>query len=280
MEATRGTVPSRGFDIAVRDHRPEEPSGDVVLALHGFPDTGDLWDDLAGRLAADGIRTIAPDTLGCGRSDLGRRLRDYRVEGIVADLIAVLDHLGIDRVRVVGHDWGAVIGWFLTIAHPERVAGFAAMSVGHPTVYARAGLDQKRAGWYVGMFVLGGVADRALASGGPLGLDRVFPGHPDMAGVLRRLSAPGRMTAALRIYRANAATVLAGNHPPATVPVIGVWSDRDPLLVRSQMERSAERVDAPWQFRAVEDCGHWIPFDQPQATYEIVTELVAMTAEG
>ena len=65
----------------------------------------------------------------------------------------------IKRVRLVGHDWGAVIAWQFAIAHPLRVRQYVALSVGHPTAYARGGLMQKLKGWYVLFFQLPGIAE-------------------------------------------------------------------------------------------------------------------------
>lgn len=67
---------------------------------------------------------------------------DYRVAKLVADLIGLLDVLGIQKVLLVAHDWGAAISWQLALSHPERVDRYVALSVGHPTAYARAGLLQ------------------------------------------------------------------------------------------------------------------------------------------
>lgn len=62
------------------------------------------------------------------------------------------DALGIAQVRLVAHDWGAVIGWQLCIWHPDRVECYVALSVGHPTAYARGPVRQKLMGWYVLFF--------------------------------------------------------------------------------------------------------------------------------
>lgn len=73
-------------------------------------DCHDVWRHQIPALVAAGYRVIAPDTRGCGDSDAPVGREHYRLGLLVADLVAVLDALGIDKVRLVAHDWGAVIG--------------------------------------------------------------------------------------------------------------------------------------------------------------------------
>jgi hypothetical protein len=82
-------------------------------------------------------------------------------------------------------------------------------------------------GWYTLFFLLGGLADRLLAGEGRLSLRRVFRGHPQMDEVLQRLREPGRMTAALRIYRAAVVPVLFTRQPQVAAPTLGLWSEGD-----------------------------------------------------
>ena len=125
-------------------------SGPDVLLLHGFPDSHDLWRNQVPALVSAGFRVIVPDLRGYGQTQIpSGGVASYRIETLVADVAALLDALGVKKVRLVAHDWGAVIGWVFAIAHPERVDRYVALSVGHPTAYARGGLRQKLMGWYV-----------------------------------------------------------------------------------------------------------------------------------
>src|SRR5512139_1273380 len=98
-----------------------EGEGPDVLLVHGFPDDHAVWRKQIPALVAAGYRVIAPDTRRCGDSDVPPRVADYRLDVLVSDLLALLDALGIEKVRLVAHDWGAVQGWHFAIRHPERV---------------------------------------------------------------------------------------------------------------------------------------------------------------
>jgi pimeloyl-ACP methyl ester carboxylesterase len=108
-----------------------------VLLLHGFPDTAELWDGTARSLVAAGHTPVhVPDMLGAGGSDAPRDTRQYALRAIVAGLCALLDALGLagQAVHVIGHDWGAAVGWTMALQAPARVRSLAALSVGHPGV--------------------------------------------------------------------------------------------------------------------------------------------------
>ena len=253
----------RGLRLSYLDSAPGAERRPSVLLLHGFPDTAEMWLPQAETLHQAGYRCIAPDTLGCGHSDMAPRLGDYDALKITGDHRALLEHLGIQQVHVVGHDWGAVIGWMFAGHFPQRTLSLVAMSVGHPTAYARSGPAQKLVAWYTYFFLLGGLADRLLAGEGRLSLRRIFRGHPQMDEVLRRLREPGRMTAALRIYRAAIVPVLFKRQPQVAAPTLGLWSEDDIFLVEAQMKASAKFVDGAWRYERLQG-GHWMSLEQPE----------------
>ncbi len=130
-------------------HVRQAGTGPVVLLLHGFPDSCELWHDVSPLLVAAGFRVIAPDLRGFGRSDAPASVGDYALGHVVADLRALIGRMADDApVRVIGHDWGAVAGWCLALEHPQLVRSLVALSVGHPRQYAVAGLEQKLKGLY------------------------------------------------------------------------------------------------------------------------------------
>lgn len=239
----------------------------MLLFLHGFPDTADMWLPQMEFMHAQGYRCLAADTLGCGASEMAPKLSDYNAEKIAGDSVGLLDELGINQVDLVGHDWGAALAWLIAGHYPSRVRKLCVMSVGHPMAYARSGLDQKLKGWYIIYFLFAGLSERLLMGDGRFSFRRVFRSHPDMESVISRLSAPGRLTAAVRIYRASLPTVLLKPQPRIKADVLGIYSQDDAFLVPSQMRDSGKWVDGRWQPEFI-DGGHWIPLEQPRYTNE------------
>lgn len=245
--------------------------GPPVLLVHGFPDDGEVWRHQIPALAAAGFRVIVPDLRGCGDSFAPDRTEDYRLTRLVADLEALLDALGVDTVRLAGHDWGAVIAWRFAMACPQRVCCYAALSVGHPLAYATDGAMQKLKGWYALFFQWRGGAERLLRAG-HWRLFRRLTGHPgEAARWISRLERPGRLRAALNYYRANLVDVLfRRDYPAVTMPVLGLWSSGDRFLTERQMLRSADFVSGGWRYRRIEGAGHWLPLDAPAAVNDLL----------
>ncbi len=232
--------------------------GQDVLLVHGYPDTHQVWRKQIPALVAAGYRVIAPDTRGCGETEMTTQRSDYHINVLVADLIALLDALDIDKVRLVAHDWGAGICWQLAIDHPEREARYVALSTGHPMAYRRGGLAQKIKGYYTLLFLLPWFPERLLRSFNWLGL-RIMTGYPEeQAQWQSQLSRPGRLSAGLNYYRANARMFIGGHAANAKVPVLGVWSSGDRFLAEGQMRESARFVDDTFRYARINGANHWL----------------------
>jgi pimeloyl-ACP methyl ester carboxylesterase len=242
----------------IRLHAVTTGQGPTVLLLHGFPDTHIVWRKQVGALAAAGYRVLAPDLRGYGRSDAPAGVHDYTLEKLRGDVLGLLDALHIDKVSLVGHDWGGLIGWQLAALAPGRIERFVAMSTGHPSAIARAGILQHLRMTYVLGFILPGIAEHTLRAGDWF-IMRQFTGEPGQADHWKRdLSPPGRLSAALNYYRANLGLALPHGYPRVKVPVMGIWSDCDPALGEKQMRDSARYVDAAFRFERIHDADHWL----------------------
>lgn len=107
----------------------------VALLLHGFPDDYHTWDDVSVQLVAAGYQTIAPSMRGCGGSVFlsPDTPRSGQTTALAQDAIDLLDHLGIEKVTIVGHDWGARAGYLVAALWPARVEKLLVASVGYET---------------------------------------------------------------------------------------------------------------------------------------------------
>jgi pimeloyl-ACP methyl ester carboxylesterase len=115
-EGSSNVLRVNGISLHVEDHNGGKP----VLLLHGWPDSSYLWRNQIPFLVANGFRVIAPDLRGFGRSDRPEGVGAYSLQNAVADVIGILDALGIDAADVVAHDWGAAVAW-LTEPPPSPV---------------------------------------------------------------------------------------------------------------------------------------------------------------
>jgi pimeloyl-ACP methyl ester carboxylesterase len=248
--------------------------GAPVLLVHGFPDDHTVWRNQVAALVEAGYQVIAPDTRGCGDSEILPEIADYRIDKLTADLIALLDVLKIDQVRLVGHDWGAVICWKLLLTHPERVERYVPVSVGHPAAYATGGLAQKIRGYYILVLQLRGIIEW-LCRAGDWFLFRQLTRYPaEFPHWRARQSRPRRLTAGMSYYRANFAMMFAADRRRTRVPVYGIWSTGDLFLTEAQMTRSQEFVHGPWRYTRVEGANHWVQLDAPGAFNRVLLDYL------
>ena len=247
-----------------------EGDGEPVLLLHGFPDSNYLWRGVIPHLVQAGYRVIAPDQRGFGRSDAPEGKENYDLELIAKDAIALLDMLNIKKAKLVAHDWGAMIGWFLAGTYPDRFENYIAISVGHPKAYAAAGFEQKLKGWYVLFFQLEGIAEKAVMAKNWTLFKKTVHDHPEVDHWIEDLSRPGRLTAGMNWYRANLSKLWKFEFPRVEIPVFGIWSSDDVALAEDQMIGSAAFVDAPWRYQRLEGVSHWVPVDVPDKLSELI----------
>jgi len=128
----RSFVEARGVRFHVTESGPVD--GRPVIALHGWPQHHWAYRDLLAD-PPPGLRIIAPDLPGYGWS--GPAPHEWAKEDVATDVLALADALGIDRFLLVGHDWGAFVGYRMVLRAPERFEGFLALNMAHPWITAR-----------------------------------------------------------------------------------------------------------------------------------------------
>jgi len=125
-------VEHRFVDLpGLRMHVAEAGAGEPLLLLHGFPQHWWGWYKVMPALA-ERYRVIAPDLRGAGWTDAPAA--GYTAEQLVADVVALLDALELDPVRIMAHDWGALVGFLLCLDHPQRVERYLSLAIPHPFV--------------------------------------------------------------------------------------------------------------------------------------------------
>ncbi|HEY3096518.1 MAG TPA: alpha/beta hydrolase [Acidimicrobiia bacterium] len=245
---------------------PEE--GELVLLLHGFPQTSFSWRYQLPVLAGAGYRAVAPDQRGYSPRARPADLTSYRAERYVEDVIGLADVLGADRFHLVGHDFGGFVAWDVASLHPERLSTLTVVSTPHPAPMAKSileGGEQRERSSYM-LFFRSPEAEAFFLDNDAAGLRSLYEatGLSEVDEYVRVLTQPGAMTAALNWYRAvdrSTATAMR----PITTPTLYVWSTNDPALGREAAEATATHVTGPYRFEVLEGVSHWIPEEAPDA---------------
>lgn len=269
-----------GLTFDVVDTGPLD--GDPVVLLHGFPERASSWAAVSARLHGRGLRTLAPDQRGYSPRARPRNRVAYRITALVADIEALVDRVG-GPVHVVGHDWGAVVGWGLAAHRPDLVRSLTAVSVPHPAAFLAACLrsSQLRDSWYFLLFSIPFLPewaarhrperfDEALLNGGmtPADVDRFH----------REIVEYGALSGGLGWYRAIPFAPLRWARQKVAVPTTHVWSDGDVALSRTGAELCGRFVTGPYELVVLDGVSHWIPTQAPDSLADAVLARIASTA--
>ncbi|UYP20402.1 alpha/beta hydrolase [Rhodococcus sp. Z13] len=270
-----GPTSAAGYDDLTFDVRVAGPRDGVpVVLLHGFPETARSWTPVARLLVADGFLVVAPDQRGYSPGARPVGAENYSLPTLAGDVLGLLDEFGLDRVHLVGHDWGASVAWYVAAHHPDRVAALTALSVPHLAAYRwalRNDDDQRARSSYIRLFREEGKAEHVLLEDGARRLRAMFSPAVDRESVdhyVATLSAPGALTAALNWYRA--ATRDLDETPPVRVPTTYIWSTGDTALGRAGAERCAEFVVGDYEFVVLPGISHWIPEEAPEVVADVI----------
>jgi pimeloyl-ACP methyl ester carboxylesterase len=270
----RSFVEARGVRFHVTESGPAD--GRPVLALHGWPQHHWVYRDLLADPPA-GLRIIAPDLPGYGWS--GPAPHRFAKDDVAADVLALLEALGLDRVLLMGHDWGAYVGYRLVFNSPERLDGYLAMNMAHPWVSPRTFAPHLWRLWYqVPLATIGGnprvqaeLAARAFTIASKL--------DPETARVyVDRFRDPVVVRAGRDTYRTFLLRELParsrGSAGRATVPIRCLFGTGDAAIHPSLV--AEETADADDYRLQLVDASHFVVDERPA---DVRAALVALAEE-
>jgi pimeloyl-ACP methyl ester carboxylesterase len=278
---THHWVRARGVEF----HYAEAGSGeDVVLCLHGWPQHWYEWRHLMPALA-DRHRVIALDLRGFGWSEAPKE--GYEKEEMADDVLAFLDELGLERVKLVGHDWGAWIGFLLCLREPQRFERYLSLNILPPWTSIRAMAPHLWRFWYQWLISSPGVGYQLHHSG-------KFVPKVLVGGSVRRepwdeetihafsdtFTEPARARAAVQLYRVfnlrEAPAIGRGRyaHARLQVPTRLLFGTGDAAL-NHQILAGSERHADDMTIEKIDGCGHFIADELPQLVTDRAREFFA-----
>jgi len=274
VEVEHRYVDARGLRVHVALAGPE--SGDPVVLVHGWPQHWWAWRGLMRALVDAGYRCICPDLRGHGWTDAPPD--GYEKEQFASDVLATLDELGVERFKLVGHDWGGFAAFLIALRAPEQVDKLLAVSIIHPWIQRQGGpvdLIKGLLGASYQFVIASPVVGRQVVQRTPLiktALSRGSAhGLPDdvSRAYADRWKEPDRASATVAIYRAfllrELNAILRGRYRDnrLRVPTVLVYGARDPVIGGERLVGWEEHAD---DMRVVEiEGGHWLLDEQPAA---------------
>jgi len=245
-------------------------AGTTTLYLHGLPTSSEDWVPFLARGGG-----VAPDLIGFGRSGKAANL-DYSIDGHADFVARLLDRLGIDRIELVAHGWGAAGGLAFAQRHPERIAALVLIDAlpllegFHWPLLAR--IWRRRV---LGELAVGSINRWALARMLDRGCARRGAWPPErVAGVWEQLD-QGTQRAILRLHRSADEPALAragAELETLRAPALVIWGECDPWLPATFAEAYASRLPRA-ALELVPGAGHWPWLEQPEVVEQVVSFL-------
>ncbi len=270
----------------VRLHYVEQGQGPLVVLLHGFPEFWYSWRHQIPALAEAGFRVIAPDQRGYNTSEKPRGVRSYRVEHLVDDVAALIQHAGESRATVVGHDWGGAVAWAVPMLRPEVVDKLIVMNAPHRQAYNRElrRFRQLLRSWYVFFFQLPWLPEAGIRFRQYRLIDNVLRREPkrpgafsedDIAAYKQALAQPGALSAGINYYRAA-----VRRNPFASsmlrqidTPTLLIWGEEDPYL-GIRLTEGLQQWVPKIRVERIPNASHWVQIDAAERVNELMIDFL------
>lgn len=287
----------------------QDNAGQPIVLCHGWPEHAFSWRHQMTTLVDVGYHVIVPNQRGYGNSSRPTDVTDYDIEHLSGDLVALLDHYGYENATFVGHDWGAMVVWWLTLLHPTRVNKVIALSMPYmergeqPWVEA---MEEMLGGdfYFVHFNRQPGVADAVLEENTYQFLRNLYrknepPADPEPGNSMINLAraetplgdpimSDSELAVFVSAFECSGFTsninwyrnvdrnwhLLADVDPTIQQPALMIYGARDLVARNERITEFVPNVDV------VElDCGHWISEEMPEETNQaILTWLEQQTA--
>jgi pimeloyl-ACP methyl ester carboxylesterase len=262
-------------------------TGDLVLLLHGFPQSRHSWREQVPALGEAGYRAVAFDQRGYSpgvRPDSATNLAAYNIDRLIADVLDVAEAVTKNpraRFHLVGHDWGGQVAWGVAATHPDRVASLTVLSRPHPTAFRRAfqsnADNQQHRSRHHAAFNDPTTVSRFLADDAQAFKRRLADNGVPASSIAEYLSVlgdPAALEAAVAWYRAARAVVNI-EAAAVNVPTLYIWGDADHTVGPTAARTTAEFVTAAFRFEVLPGVGHFVTDQAPEAVTRLLLDHLA-----
>ena len=226
-----------GYEFKIRTAGYDNTGDDVIL-LHGFPQTSVTWRPLMKAAADQGYRVLAFDQRGYSPGARPHGKEHYHIDSLVSDVLAVADAMGIDTFHLVGHDWGAGVGWKTVMDYPDRIDTWTGMSIPHAAVFFdgfQHHPEQQKRSSYIGFLRMPILPELLFM----LRKKIIFTVIEDVwtdeqvEEATAMFSEHGALTATMNWYRAldyKDEKTIASLEKKVVRPTLFIWGNKDPVV--------------------------------------------------
>jgi len=261
--------------------RPE--SGPIVVLLHGFPEFWFGWRHQIDALAGAGFHVVAPDQRGYNLSDKPKGVAAYDLDTLAGDVIALAAGYGAGAFRLVGHDWGASVAWWIAQHHPERLSHLVAINAPHPAIWRDAmdnDPEQRKLSGYVKTLAIPYLPELMVRAGNYRALAAALrestqpPADDEIAQYRAAWSQPGALTATVNYYRALLRRRFEMPGPASlATPTHIIWGAKDKYSL-PRLAQASRDLCRNGRLTLLPEATHWAQHDEAAQVNEILLSFL------
>ncbi|EIN10999.1 alpha/beta-hydrolase [Punctularia strigosozonata HHB-11173 SS5] len=240
----------------------------TLVCVHGFPDLWYGWRYQIRPWVERGYRVVVPDMLGYGTTDKPYDIGAYTTKRLCEDLVALLDHIGVRKAVMIGHDWGSFTVSRFALWHPDRIIALIQLSVPYtppaPEYISVEEMARRYSNFAYQVYFADPSSTQEIEDNETQYYRSFFEGA--MRGPLNYYR-----TARLRFEEEKAANL--PTTLPASLPALLIWGTEDPTCLRPVVARAHKFVPSLREV-SVEGCGHWIMIEAKDAVTQTVLDFL------
>lgn len=259
--------------------------GKLVILLHGFPEFWYGWNHQIDFLANSGYHVIVPDQRGYNLSDKPKKVSDYNLDVLTADIVGLIEKFGQKGAIIIGHDWGGVVAWRLATQYETILEKLVIINMPHPLIMRkslRKNRIQRRKSRYVFFYQLPWLPEWKLSKDNYRYLTRALTASSkkgtfndeDLKHYLESWSQPQALTSMINWYRAALRSKLRpAKSNQISVPTLLIWGAQDIFLGRELAQPSIDFC-VNGQLSFVDNATHWIHHEQPELVNDLILNFL------
>lgn len=250
------------FDCRTQGNKEDE----LIIFLHGFPETSYMWKELMSSFSENGFYCVAPNLRGYSKGACPKGKKHYSLDKLVNDVLGISKFLNKAKFHLVGHDWGAAIGWKVVHDYQDAILSWTGISVPHLQAFGKAIVvdeEQRKMSQYIKNFQLTYLPEMHIRKNDFKIFKKLWKNSEsnEIDNYLEVFRNPKQLTAALNYYRSNykflkkaAKDQILGD---INVPTLFIWGNEDVAIGSYSVNESHQYMKNDYQFLEL-DAGHWL----------------------
>ena len=239
---------------------------ELLIFLHGFPETSYMWKKLMSSFSENGFYCIAPNLRGYSKGACPKGKKHYSLDKLAKDVLDISEFLNKPKFHLVGHDWGAAIGWKVVHDYKDRILSWTGISVPHLQAFGKAIVvdqEQSKMSQYIKNFQLPYLPEIQIRKNDFRVFKKLWKNSDsnEIDDYLEVFGNPKQLTASLNYYRSNykllkkaAKNQILGN---IHIPTLFIWGNKDIAIGSYSVSENHQYMKSDYEFVELES-GHWL----------------------